>query len=112
MPESRFLVADVLLRFEHALGTAEIIRGDPGDVAALLARPVPRLPQTNGRRGFARRTPGRGDYEASVRRAQEHIRAGDAFQVVLSQRAERPTSASPLELYRALRRGHDGAGAG
>src|SRR5207237_7510007 len=36
--------------------------------------------------------------------AQEHIRAGDAFQIVVSQRAERPTSASALELYRALRR--------
>jgi anthranilate synthase component 1 len=43
-------------------------------------------------------------YEARVRRAQEHIKAGDAFQIVLSQRAERPTSASALELYRALRR--------
>ena len=39
-----------------------------------------------------------------MRRIQEYIRAGDAFQVVLSQRAERPTSASALELYRALRR--------
>jgi anthranilate synthase component 1 len=104
LPESRFLVADVLIRFDHVLGSAEVIRGDPGEVSALLARPAPRLPQTNGRRGFARRAPGREDYEASVRAAQEHIRAGDAFQVVLSQRAERPTSASALELYRALRR--------
>ena len=36
--------------------------------------------------------------------AIEHIRAGDAFQIVPSQRAVRPTSASPLEVYRALRR--------
>jgi anthranilate synthase component 1 len=104
LPESRFLVADVLIRFDHVLGTAEVIRGDPMDVAALLARPSPRLPHANGRRGFARRTPGRDDYEASVRAAQEHIRAGDVFQVVLSQRAERATSASALDLYRALRR--------
>ncbi|HYY04578.1 MAG TPA: anthranilate synthase component I family protein [Gaiellaceae bacterium] len=104
LPESRFLVADVLIRFDHVLGTAEVIRGDADDVAALLARPAPRLPHTNGRRGFARRTPGRADYEAAVRTAKEHIRAGDVFQVVLSQRAERPTSASALELYRALRR--------
>jgi len=104
LPESRFLVADVLIRFDHALGTAEVIRGDADEVSSLLARPVPRLPQANGRRGFARRTPGRADYEASVRTAQEHIRAGDAFQIVLSQRAERPTSASALDLYRALRR--------
>ena len=39
-----------------------------------------------------------------MRRAQTHIRAGDVFQVVLSQRAERPTSASAVELYRSLRR--------
>ena len=104
LPESRFLVADVLIRFDHALGTAEVIRGDAEEVSSLLARPVPRLPQANGRRGFARRTPGRADYEASVRKAQEYIRAGDAFQIVLSQRAERPTSASALDLYRALRR--------
>jgi anthranilate synthase component 1 len=39
-----------------------------------------------------------------VRTCQEHIRAGDAYQIVPSQRAERPTSASPLALYRALRR--------
>jgi anthranilate synthase component 1 len=104
LPESRFLVTDVLVRFDHVLGTAEVIRGDPDDVASLLARPVPRVPRTNGRRGFARRSPGRGEYEESVRTAQEHIRAGDVFQVVLSQRAERPTSASALELYRSLRR--------
>jgi anthranilate synthase component 1 len=39
-----------------------------------------------------------------VRGAKEFIRAGDAFQVVLSQRAERPTPVSPVELYRSLRR--------
>jgi anthranilate synthase component I len=104
VPESRFLVADVLIRFDHVLGVAEVVRGDPDDVAALLARPAPRLPHANRRRGFARRTPGRAEYEGSVRAAQEHIRAGDVFQVVLSQRAERPTSAGALELYRALRR--------
>jgi anthranilate synthase component I len=104
LPESRFLVADVLIRFDHVLGTAEVIRGDPDDVEALLAQPVPRLPYGNGRRGFARREPGRGDFEESVVAAKEHIRAGDVFQIVLSQRAERPTSASALELYRALRR--------
>jgi anthranilate synthase component I len=38
-----------------------------------------------------------------VRRAKEYIAAGDAMQVVLSQRLERPFTASPLSLYRALR---------
>jgi anthranilate synthase component 1 len=104
LPESRFLVADILVRFDHALGTAEVIRGEPDEVSRLLAQPLPRLPNSNGRRGFAKRTPAREDYEASVRRAKEHIEAGDVFQVVLSQRAERQTTASALELYRALRR--------
>jgi anthranilate synthase component 1 len=104
LPESRFLVADVLIRFDHVLGTAQVIRGDANAVSALLAQPVPDLPASKGGRGPARRTPDRADYEASVRAAKEYIRAGDAFQIVLSQRAERPTSATALELYRALRR--------
>jgi anthranilate synthase component 1 len=104
LPESRFLVADVLIRFDHVLGTAEVIRGDADALSSLLARPVPLLPTSTAKRSGARRTPNRMDYETSVRAAKEHIRAGDAFQIVLSQRAERPTSASALELYRALRR--------
>ena len=51
-----------------------------------------------------RRSPDQATYESGVERIREYIRAGDAFQVVLSQRAERPTSASAVELYRALRR--------
>ncbi|MFN8185417.1 MAG: anthranilate synthase component I, partial [Candidatus Nanopelagicales bacterium] len=43
------------------------------------------------------------DYRAKVEVAKEYIRAGDAFQIVLSQRFSRPSSASPLSVYRALR---------
>ncbi len=42
-------------------------------------------------------------YEAAVERAREHIRAGDAFQVVLSQRFEVATEVDALEVYRVLR---------
>jgi anthranilate synthase component 1 len=94
----------VLIRFDHVLGTADVIRGDANAVSSLLAQPAPPLPASKAKRSTARRTPNQTDYEASVRAAKEHIRAGDAFQIVLSQRAERPTSASALELYRALRR--------
>lgn len=38
-----------------------------------------------------------------VREAQEHIRAGDIFQIVLSQRFEAEFGGDALELYRALR---------
>ena len=105
LPESRFVVADTLVRFDHGLGMAEVLCGDPHEVTELLGGPQPDPAEgTRGRSGSTRRLPSRHDYERSVVKAKEHIRAGDAFQIVLSQRAERPTSATALELYRSLRR--------
>jgi anthranilate synthase component 1 len=46
---------------------------------------------------------GREQFEAAVERAREYIRAGDAFQVVLSQRLGVELDAAPFTLYRALR---------
>ncbi len=43
------------------------------------------------------------DYLAAVRKAKRYIRAGDIFQVVLSQRFAARSSADPFEIYRALR---------
>ncbi len=42
-------------------------------------------------------------FEQAVLKAKEYIVAGDIMQVVLSQRLSIPYSASPLNLYRALR---------
>jgi len=42
-------------------------------------------------------------FEAGVERIREYIRAGDAFQVVLSQRLGMPLRAPAFDLYRALR---------
>ncbi len=42
-------------------------------------------------------------YKQWVQQAKEHILAGDIFQVVLSQKFTRVTSAQPLTIYRALR---------
>ena len=103
-PESRFVVAETLIRFDHVAGVAEVLFGDAADVAARLERPVPEPPRTAAPGGAIRRFPEQAEHERRVRRAQEHIRAGDVFQVVVAQRAERPTTASALELYRALRR--------
>jgi anthranilate synthase component 1 len=44
-----------------------------------------------------------GAFEQGVERIREHIRAGDAFQVVLAQRFELETSVDALDLYRVLR---------
>jgi anthranilate synthase component 1 len=104
LPESRFVVADVLVRFDHVRGDAEIVAGDAAAVATLLESPVPEPPRADGRAGSTVRRPGEDAYRRGVEACREHIRRGDAFQIVLSQRAERPTSASAVSLYRALRR--------
>ena len=44
------------------------------------------------------------EYLSMVSRAKEYIKAGDVFQVVLSQRFSAPFSLPPFSLYRALRR--------
>jgi len=45
----------------------------------------------------------RDEFENAVRKCQEYIHAGDIFQVVISQRLTVPTTAKPLDIYRALR---------
>ncbi|HZT94839.1 MAG TPA: anthranilate synthase component I family protein [Gaiellaceae bacterium] len=98
--ESLFLVPDVLLRFDHARGVAELLRG----AAPALDGPALPLPRTESPRGPLDREPSREEHLHRVERAKQHIREGDVFQVVIAQRATRPTSASAVELYRALRR--------
>jgi anthranilate synthase component I len=56
---------------------------------ATAATPLPRLSA--------------GQYEAAVERSKEYIRDGDVFQVVIAQRFDLPTTASPLDVYRVLR---------
>jgi anthranilate synthase component 1 len=77
-----------------------VLHGD----ANALDGPQPAIPRGAGTRGALRRFPDQAEHERRVRKAKDYVRAGDAFQIVVSQRAERPTSASALELYRALRR--------
>src|SRR4051794_34051389 len=102
--ESRFVVPELLVRFDHARGIAEVLVGDSAEAARLLGAPQPEPPRGNGERGELRRFPDRDEHLRRVEQAKEHIREGDVFQVVIAQRAERPTSASAFELYRALRR--------
>jgi anthranilate synthase component 1 len=103
-PESRLVVADTLVRFDHGAGTAEVLAGDDTEIAGRLEGGIPWQRETRGEPGPLQRFPERARYEEMVRSVKEHIVAGDVFQCVPSQRAERVTSASPLDLYRALRR--------
>ncbi|NEC15347.1 anthranilate synthase component I [Streptomyces sp. SID8014] len=61
-----------------------------------LALPESELPVFTGEWGGAA-------YRAAVEDIKERIRAGDAFQVVPSQRFETPCTASALDVYRVLR---------
>jgi anthranilate synthase component I len=106
LAESRFVVVETLVRFDHGRGVAEVLAGDADAIARrlegeLVLNQHKRSP-TPAR--ASRPVPDRATFENWVRRCQGHIRAGDAYQIVPSQRAERPTSATALELYRALRR--------
>jgi anthranilate synthase component 1 len=104
LPESRFVVADTLVRFDHARGIAEAVCGDAEELAALLEAPLPHHARRPGPGGPTTRFPEQAEYEEGVRVAKDFIRAGDAFQIVLSQRAERPTPVNAVALYRTLRR--------
>lgn len=43
------------------------------------------------------------EFEAAVEKCVEYIRAGDIFQVVISQRLQTPLDSDPFEVYRTLR---------
>ncbi|NJL31364.1 MAG: anthranilate synthase component I [Phycisphaerales bacterium] len=63
-----------------------------GDVD--LSTPPPTLPVSSL---------GEGGYQQAVQSVKKYIQAGDAFQVVPSQRFELRTSVDPFDIYRALR---------
>jgi len=103
-PESRLVVAETLVRFDHGAGIAEVLAGNAVEIAGRLEAGIPWHREQRGVAGPLRRVPDQARYEEMVRTVKEHIVAGDVFQAVPSQRADRPTSASPLDVYRALRR--------
>jgi anthranilate synthase component 1 len=70
-----------------------------------LAQPLPPLPRRARRPRPLRLTSNmsHAQYLAAVRKAKNYIRAGDAYQIVPSQRFSARTEADPFEIYRALR---------
>ena len=73
---------------------------------AALARPLPLAAPPVALPPMAAPTSNftREGFMAAVERAKEYIRAGDAFQIVPSQRFSVPFALPPFALYRALRR--------
>jgi len=70
----------------------------PGDDLRLADIALGGQPEQNWKSNFTK-----AGFEACVEKCKEYIRAGDIFQVVVSQRLVRETTASPLAIYRALR---------
>lgn len=93
-------------------GQLRALRG-PGPAEGMPAWPPPGAAPATPVVGGAERPAGSGaptvsnmeraGFESMVETALEHIRAGDIFQVVLSQRFARATTAAPFDIYRALR---------
>src|SRR5712692_2041704 len=112
-----------LVAFDHVQHRLWIVRnvftGGPGSLRAKYVAAVSEIAKT--RRALEQPHPAtrhqrprggelrvrsnmrRASYVAAVRQAKRHIRAGDIFQVVLSQRFAARTRAKPFAVYRALR---------
>jgi anthranilate synthase component 1 len=73
--------------------TADLAKPAEPSVSTLASSDVPHYRERTTRE----------DYMAAVETAKEHIRAGDCFQIVVSQRFETDCAADPLDVYRALR---------
>jgi anthranilate synthase component 1 len=105
LPTMRFLLAETVVAFDHVRRTMTVT-GEPAEVDRVidalggpLGVPVaePLAP------GSAEAEMTEVGYVAAVEQVKEHIAAGDAYQVVPSQRVRRGTGASPTAIYRALR---------
>jgi anthranilate synthase component 1 len=120
VPEAAFMFPDTLVIFDHAkhqlivlanahfTGDADAAYTDAirriDQIVVSLGEGMPPIPyEIHPATGELQSNFSKEQFEANVRRAKEFIRDGDAFQIVLSQRFSRETSASPLMIYRALR---------
>ena len=70
----------------------------------ILAGPLPAMAAPAGQSGEIVSNQSEAQYRAAVDKARTYIRAGDAFQIVPSQRFSTPFSDDSFWLYRSLRR--------
>jgi anthranilate synthase component I len=123
IPDAIMLFFDEVLAFDHVrkeimlVVTADVSKGAASAaydravkrldrLEKRLAQPLPDLNRRSPRRlsklKVKHRT-AKKDYLAAVERTKEFIRAGDAFQVVVSQRLDVEPGVDSFQVYRALR---------
>ncbi|MGN6373745.1 MAG: anthranilate synthase component I [Solirubrobacteraceae bacterium] len=123
LPDMALMLTDALVVFDHLKHTVtilanadleaqpdvehacELAKRTIAEVRAALAGPVPRPPEPReGRRApeFVSNMT-RERFEGMVERIVQYIRAGDAFQVVPSQRWSAPVPVEAFSIYRGLR---------
>src|SRR5689334_1602142 len=119
-PDILLMRSDELVVFDNLRATLTLcVQADPGSKADLtraekrldaieraLRRPLkaPRAARARKRAGGFVSGFSRDKFCAAVDRIKQYIAAGDAMQVVPSQRLSAPFTARPVELYRAIRR--------
>jgi anthranilate synthase component 1 len=127
LPDMALMLSDALVIFDHLKHTVTILanadlQAEPdlerayeravrtiGEVRCALAGPVPRGGSASGESSAQRPLPAfqsnmsRERFEAMVARIVEYIYAGDAFQVVPSQRWSAPVPVEAFSVYRGLR---------
>jgi anthranilate synthase component I len=122
LPEMLFMLTSSVLIFDHRLRSLKIVvnayldDGPPGQVYARAAESIdeirrqltksadlPLIPTLDCETRPARSNFRPAEFELAVEQAREYIRAGDIFQVVLSQRFESDFGGDPLDFYRCLR---------
>lgn len=125
LPDLSFAFYDSMIIFDHIKKTTLVVvhaRADQGNLAVEYARAcervddlclrlqtplsgltMPDVVQSPPEIRFWKSNFTQAEYEAAVENCKEYIKAGDIFQVVLSQRLEIETAVTPIEIYRALR---------
>jgi len=119
LPDMALMLTDVLVAFDHLKHTVTVLVNaeGPGDgeraraqrtiaaIRAALDGPVPHPEPPPGPRPAPRFQPNmsRARFEGMVERIVRYIHAGDAFQVVPSQRWSAPVPVEAFSIYRGLR---------
>jgi anthranilate synthase component 1 len=120
LPDLALMLTDALVAFDHLKHTVTILAnayveeegvaagyeralGVIAEVRERLAGPLPRLDGAAGIEPVFEPNMPRAAFEAMVERIVEYVHAGDAFQVVPSQRWSAPVDVDGFSIYRGLR---------